>query len=125
MPSKLVDKCWHAFICETREYQTFCKAVFGGFLHHESSVNTSFSLVDIAAEDIKSRKDTVLLTEAQAQLELILRINFLLRGFTIGRWLSIRQEEVLEQIKFPYCFTLIRRLVLQLGISTSQRCWRF
>ena len=69
MPSKLVDRCWHAFICETRAYQAFCKAVFGGFLHHESSVNTSFSLVDIAAEDIKSRKDTVLLTEAQAQLE--------------------------------------------------------
>ena len=69
MPSKLVDRCWHVFICETREYQAFCKAVFGGFLHHASSVNTSFSLVDISAEDIKSRKDTVLLTLAQAQLE--------------------------------------------------------
>jgi hypothetical protein len=45
MPSKLVDVCWHSFICETREYQSFCRAVFGSFMHHESKVNTSFPLV--------------------------------------------------------------------------------
>ena len=35
MPSKLVDECWHIFICDTRKYAQFCEAVFGRFLHHE------------------------------------------------------------------------------------------
>ncbi|MEN9983414.1 MAG: hypothetical protein RI918_1383, partial [Pseudomonadota bacterium] len=35
MPSKLVDTCWHVFICDTRNYARFCEAVFGRFLHHE------------------------------------------------------------------------------------------
>ena len=34
MPSRLVDECWHGFILQTRSYQSFCKQVFGGFLHH-------------------------------------------------------------------------------------------
>jgi hypothetical protein len=36
MPSKLVDECWHVFICDTRKYVQFCEASFGRFLHHES-----------------------------------------------------------------------------------------
>ena len=67
MPSKLVDSCWHAFICETRDYKAFCKSTLGGFMHHESKPNTSFSLVDISADDIKSGEDKASLTEAQAQ----------------------------------------------------------
>jgi hypothetical protein len=35
MPSKLVDACWHVFICDTRNYARFCEAVLGRFLHHE------------------------------------------------------------------------------------------
>ncbi|MDO8714461.1 MAG: hypothetical protein Q7K13_08295 [Polynucleobacter sp.] len=34
MPSRLVDTCWHCFILQTRNYQTFCKQAFGGYLHH-------------------------------------------------------------------------------------------
>lgn len=70
MPSKLVDSCWHAFICETREYQMFCKSIFGGFLHHQSKVNTSFPLVDLSAEDVKYKENTKSPTEAQVQREL-------------------------------------------------------
>lgn len=35
MPSRLIDACWHEFICDTRNYANFCEAVFGQFLHHE------------------------------------------------------------------------------------------
>lgn len=35
MPSKLVDECWHVFICDTRNYARFCEDVLGRFLHHE------------------------------------------------------------------------------------------
>jgi hypothetical protein len=35
MPSKLIDECWHVFLCDTRDYAQFCEAVLGRFLHHE------------------------------------------------------------------------------------------
>ena len=34
MPSRAVDSAWHHFILASREYETFCKAAFGRFLHH-------------------------------------------------------------------------------------------
>ena len=69
MPSKLVDKCWHAFICETREYQAFCKAVFGGFLHHASGVNASFPLVDISADVIRKGENAKSPAEVQQEID--------------------------------------------------------
>lgn len=67
MPSKLVDVCWHSFICETREYQGFCKSAFGGFLHHESRLSTTFPLVLISEEDIQNGENKASPSEAQAQ----------------------------------------------------------
>jgi hypothetical protein len=34
MPSKVVDTAWHEFILHTQGYQNWCKAAFGGMLHH-------------------------------------------------------------------------------------------
>jgi len=34
MPSQVVDDAWHEFILFTRDYQEFCDAAFGRFLHH-------------------------------------------------------------------------------------------
>ena len=34
MPSKIVDEAWHEFILFTKEYEHFCRQVFGKFLHH-------------------------------------------------------------------------------------------
>jgi hypothetical protein len=34
MPSKLVDAAWHAHITYTLDYQQFCEAAYGRFLHH-------------------------------------------------------------------------------------------
>lgn len=70
MPSKLVDSCWHAFICETREYQVFCKLVFGGFLHHESQVNTSFPLIDISVDEVANDDAAKLSVYGKDQREL-------------------------------------------------------
>ena len=69
MPSKLVDRCWHVFICETREYQAFCKAVFGGFLHHASGVNASFPLVDISADVIRKGENAKSPAEVQQEID--------------------------------------------------------
>ncbi len=63
MPSKLVDTCWHMFICDTREYQKFCKTHFGEFLHHEKQVNTRFN---IQADAMSSNPDSELSEEEKA-----------------------------------------------------------
>ncbi len=34
MPSEAVDALWHAFILDTRGYDSFCKAAFGSYFHH-------------------------------------------------------------------------------------------
>ncbi len=34
MPSQVVDVAWHEFILFTRQYQQFCNAALGRFLHH-------------------------------------------------------------------------------------------
>ena len=39
MPSQVVDIAWHEFLLFTREYEVFCKAVFGRFLHHVPTEN--------------------------------------------------------------------------------------
>lgn len=48
MPSKLVDVCWHVFICDTRNYARFCEAVLGRFFHHEPPSSWELKKVDIA-----------------------------------------------------------------------------
>lgn len=34
-PSKEIDEVWHAHILHTEDYQRFCQALFGYFLHHQ------------------------------------------------------------------------------------------
>jgi len=34
MPSVVVDAAWHEFILHTRGYESWCKAAFGGLMHH-------------------------------------------------------------------------------------------
>src|SRR5882724_1809750 len=38
MPSQAVDDLWHELILYTREYESFCRKAFGGFLHHSPAV---------------------------------------------------------------------------------------
>lgn len=41
MPSQAVDELWHEFILYTRDYQSFCRRAFGGFLHHTPAIALS------------------------------------------------------------------------------------
>lgn len=38
MPSQVVDELWHEFILYTRDYERFCQAAFGRFMHHTPAV---------------------------------------------------------------------------------------
>ncbi len=41
MPSQAADELWHEFILHTRQYQQFCSAAFGRFLHHAPATKLS------------------------------------------------------------------------------------
>lgn len=41
MLSREVDEVWHALILFTREYEEFCRAAFGSFVHHVPRTNRS------------------------------------------------------------------------------------
>ena len=116
MPSKLVDTCWHAFICETREYQAFCKTAFGGFLHHESKVNTTFPLVDISMDEVAK-----LSTKAQALAELNFKNQ--LAAARIYRWaLAISDlQNSSETVQVPLLFSIDQEFGIEDGyLYTSE-----
>jgi hypothetical protein len=115
MPSKLVDTCWHAFICETQEYQAFCKSIFGEFLHHESKVSTSFPLLAISAEDLKNGEATHLSAETQPQREFDFRNQ--LAAARIYHWaLSVgMQEQHAELVQVPLLFSIDQELSIENG----------
>jgi hypothetical protein len=121
MPSKLVDTCWHAFICETREYQAFCKSIFGGFLHHESTVDTSFPLLAISTEDLKDGETTNLSEEKQLQREFDFKNQ--LSAARIYHWaLSVVvQEQYSELVQVPLLFSIDQELNIENGyVYTSE-----
>jgi hypothetical protein len=41
MLGRVVDEFWHQFILFTREYETFCRRVFGFFVHHQPDTPVS------------------------------------------------------------------------------------
>jgi hypothetical protein len=113
MPSKLVDTCWHAFICETREYQAFCESIFGGFLHHESKVNTSFPLLTISVEDLNHGNDPDLSEETQAQQELDFKNQ--LAAARIYHWAATisMQEGHAGLVQVPLLFSIDQELNIE------------
>lgn len=121
MPSKLVDSCWHAFICETREYQVFCKLVFGGFLHHESQVNTSFPLIDISMDEVAIDEAAKLSVEAKDQRELDFKHQ--LSAARIYHWtLAIRgAKSSPETTQAPLLFSIDQEFTIKDGyLYTSE-----
>ncbi len=125
MPSKLVDVCWHAFICETREYQAFCKTAFGGFLHHESRVNTSFPLVELSMDEVDNIEGTKLSSEAKCQREL--NIKNQLAAARIYHWaLAIGSSQSdFESKQIPLLFSIDQELNVEDGYFYSFEVLRF
>ena len=103
MPSKLVDTCWHVFICDTREYQKFCKAHFGEFLHHEKQVNTRFN---IQADAMPWNPDSELSEEEKA----IQKTEFLnlVRAAQVFQWALAIEDRIQGSIdsQVPQLFSM-------------------
>lgn len=125
MPSKLVDSCWHAFICETREYQAFCKTAFGGFLHHESRVNTSFPLVELSMDEDNNIEGTKLSPEAKGQHEHDFKNQ--LTAARIYHWaLTIRgAKSSSETNQAPLLFSIDQEFTIEDGYFYSSEVLEF
>lgn len=125
MPSKLVDTCWHSFICETKEYKAFCKSAFGGFLDHASRLNTTFTLVDISTDEVKNMGSAKSNTDAQVQQE----INFKnqLSAARIYHWaLAIGSSQTnFEAIQIPLLFSIDQELNVENGYFYSSEVLKF
>jgi hypothetical protein len=125
MPSKLVDTCWHAIICETREYQAFCKTAFGGFLHHASKVNTSFPLVELSMDEVNHIEGTKLSADAIGQRELDFKNQ--LAAARIYHWaLAIGgSQNNFEAIQIPLLFSIDHELNIEDGYFYSSEVLKF
>ncbi len=125
MPSKLIDTCWHSFICETREYQAFCQIAFGDFLHHESRVNTSFPLVDISMHEVVNDAAAKLSVEAKDQRELDFKHQ--LSAARIYHWtLAIRgAKSSSETNQAPLLFSIDQEFTIDDGYFYSPKMLEF
>ena len=67
MPSRIVDVCWHIFLCDTRQYKHFCETVFGDFLHHEVWVEANLTVQNKLIPDVVQKEQEDLSEELKAQ----------------------------------------------------------
>ena len=58
-PSKNVDKAWHAFILNTRDYEAYCRERFGRFLHHDPTGKPDPDAYERAYELARSRQGSL------------------------------------------------------------------
>lgn len=115
MPSRLVDVCWHSFICDTRQYQRFCDEVFGNFLHHEAMVDTSFSIQGTSSQFSKPEAKEGLSEEAQAQRDL--QFQHQLAAARIYQWLAQLEAKDMEKSSLLADVPLLFRIDEELGIG--------
>lgn len=119
MPSRLVDVCWHNFICDTRQYQQFCDAVFGDFLHHEAIVDTSYSIQGTSGELSKPEEKENLSVEAKALRDLEFQNQ--LAAARIYQWSAELEVKEKGQSSSATDVPLLFRIDEELGIGDGFR----
>lgn len=119
MPSRLVDVCWHSFICDTRQYQRFCDTVFGDFLHHEAIVDTSFSIQGILSDLSKPEEKENLSEEAKVQRDL--EFQHQLGAARIYHWSAELEAKGTDKSSLLADVPLLFRIDEELGIGDGFR----
>jgi hypothetical protein len=91
MPSRIVDVCWHIFLCDTRQYKQFCEMVFGDFLHHDAWVEANLS-VQSELNTVVAQKDPENLSEAMKE-QLALEFRNHHAAARIYQWSALLEGE--------------------------------
>lgn len=119
MPSRVVDVCWHSFICDTRQYQQFCDDIFGNFLHHEAIVDTSFSIQGTSSDLSKPAEKKNLSEEAKVQRDL--EFQYQLAAARIYHWSAQLEVKDAGQNSTSTEVPLLFRIDEELGIGDGFR----
>ncbi len=98
MPSRIVDVCWHIFLCDTKQYKQFCETVLGDFLHHEAWVDANLSVQRELTAGVAQKEPEELSEEMNAQQALEFRNH--LAAARIYQW-SAELEGEGQKSKLP------------------------
>lgn len=105
MPSRIVDVCWHIFLCDTRQYKHFCEMIFGDFLHHDAWVEANLSVQSELTAGVEQTDPEDLSEEMKTQQALEFRNH--LAAARIYQW-STELEGEGQKSMFPSVPLLFR-----------------
>ena len=112
MPSRIVDTCWHVFICDTKEYRKFCDEVFGDFLHHQAWAEANLAVQSELIEVIEHQKKDL---PEEMKTQLMLEFRNQLAAARIYQWAA--ELEGKEQISISPAVPLLFRIDEELAIN--------
>jgi hypothetical protein len=125
MPSRIVDVCWHIFICDTRQYKQFCEMVFGDFLHHDAWVEANLSVQSELTAGVEQTDPEDLSEEMKTQQALEFRNH--LAAARIYQWSSELEGEGQKSMfpAVPLLFRIDEELAIKDGFLYPQELINF
>ena len=115
MPSRIVDVCWHIFLCDTRQYKQFCDTVLGDFLHHEVWVEANLSVQGELTAGVAQKEPEDLSEEMKTQQALEFRNH--LAAARIYQWSAELERNGLKSMSpvVPRLFRIDEELAIKDG----------
>lgn len=125
MPSRIVDVCWHIFLCDTRQYGQFCEMVFGDFLHHEVWVEANLSVQNELTAGVAQKEPEDLSEEMKAQQALEFRNH--LAAARIYQWSALLEGEGQKSMSptVPLLFKIDEKLAIKDGFLYPREITEF
>lgn len=125
MPSRIVDVCWHIFLCDTRQFKQFCKMVFGDFLHHDAWVEANLSVQSELTADVVQKEQEDLSEEMKAQQALEFRNH--LAAARIYQWSAELEGEGQKSMlpAVPLLFRIDEELAIKDGFLYPREVTEF
>jgi hypothetical protein len=125
MPSRIVDVCWHIFLCDTRQYKHFCEMLFGDFLHHDAWVEGNLSVQSELTAGVAQKDPEDLSEEMKAQQALEFRNH--LAAARIYQWSAELEGEGQRSMlpAVPLLFRIDEELAIKDGFLYSREVTEF
>lgn len=125
MPSRIVDTCWHVFICDTREYREFCDKVLGDFLHHKAWTEANLSIQSELTEVTEHQENVDVSEEMKTQLMLESRNQ--LAAARIYQWAAEFEGKEQDSLStgVPLLFRIDEELAINDGFFYPQELTEF
>jgi hypothetical protein len=125
MPSRIVDTCWHVFICDTKEYREFCDKVFGDFLHHKAWTEANLSIQSELIEVVEDQGKEALSEEIKTQQMLEFRNQ--LAAARIYQWAAEFEGKGQNSLStvIPLLFRIDEELAINDGFLYSKDVTEF